>query len=62
MSSIEENSERFNVFTMVSRAEWDTLLFFFGVIVSVGGLGFLGYLAQVTEEMYVELGANYANI
>ena len=38
----EEESERFNIFTMVSRAEWDTLLFFFGVIVSVGGLGFHG--------------------
>ena len=60
--SIEENSERFNVFTMVSRAEWDTLLFFFGVIVSVGGLGFMGYLALVSEAMYVELGATYANV
>ena len=59
---IEENSERFNIFTMVSRAEWDTLLFFFGVIVSVGGLGFMGYLALVSEAMYVELGATYANV
>ncbi len=47
---------------MVSRAEWDTLLFFFGVIVSVGGLGFMGYLALVSEAMYVELGATYANV
>ena len=31
-------------FRKVSRAEWDTLLFFFGVILSVGGLGFIGYL------------------
>ena len=47
---------------MVSRAEWDTLLFFFGVIVSVGGLGFMGYLALVSEAMYVQLGATYANV
>ena len=46
-------SERFDVFRKVSRAEWDTLLFFFGVIVSVGGLGFMGYLALVSEAMYV---------
>jgi NhaD family Na+/H+ antiporter len=58
----EEKSERFDIFTMVSRAEWDTLLFFFGVIVSVGGLGFMGYLALVSEAMYVELGATYANV
>ena len=58
----EEDSERFNIFTMVSRAEWDTLLFFFGVIVSVGGLGFMGYLALVSEAMYVQLGATYANV
>ena len=55
-------SERFDLFRMVSRAEWDTLLFFFGVIVSVGGLGFMGYLALVSEAMYVELGATYANV
>ena len=58
----EELSERFDLFKMVSRAEWDTLLFFFGVIVSVGGLGFMGYLALVSEAMYVELGATYANV
>ena len=58
----EEKSERFDIFNMVSRAEWDTLLFFFGVIVSVGGLGFMGYLALVSEAMYVELGATYANV
>ena len=58
----EELSERFDFYRMVSRAEWDTLLFFFGVIVSVGGLGFMGYLALVSEAMYVELGATYANV
>ena len=58
----EELSERFDLFRMVSRAEWDTLLFFFGVIVSVGGLGFMGYLALVSEAMYVQLGATYANV
>ena len=55
-------SERFDIFRKVSRAEWDTLLFFFGVIVSVGGLGFMGYLALVSEAMYVQLGATYANV
>jgi Na+/H+ antiporter NhaD/arsenite permease-like protein len=61
-NSNDSISERFDVFRKVSRAEWDTLLFFFGVIVSVGGLGFMGYLALVSEAMYVQLGATYANV
>jgi NhaD family Na+/H+ antiporter len=61
-SSDNPFSEKFDIFRKVSRAEWDTLLFFFGVIVSVGGLGFMGYLALVSEAMYVQLGATYANV
>ncbi|CAB9539435.1 Na+/H+ antiporter NhaD type [uncultured Gammaproteobacteria bacterium] len=52
----------FDVFKQVALAEWDTLLFFFGVIISVGGLGFMGYLALTSEVMYTSLGATYANI
>ncbi len=51
----------FDSFEQVARAEWDTLLFFFGVIMCVGGLGFIGYLAGLSEYMYLELGATIAN-
>jgi len=51
----------FDSFELVARAEWDTLLFFFGVIMCVGGLGFIGYLAGLSEYMYLELGATTAN-
>ena len=51
----------FDSFREVSRAEWDTLLFFFGVIMCVGGLGFIGYLDMVSAYMYVELGPTIAN-
>jgi len=54
--------KHFDVFNKVAKAEWDTLLFFFGVILSVGGLGFMGYLAMTSEMMYVELGTTNANI
>jgi len=54
--------EAFDVFRKISRAEWDTLLFFYGVVLCVGGLGFIGYLAMVSEVMYVEWGATNANI
>jgi Na+/H+ antiporter NhaD/arsenite permease-like protein len=47
----------FDVFNRIARAEWDTLLFFYGVVLCVGGLGFIGYLALVSQIMYTEWGA-----
>jgi len=58
----EEGPAEFNIFNKVARAEWDTLLFFFGVIFCVGGLGTLGYLAEVSIIMYEGWGATTANI
>jgi len=52
----------FDVFSRVARAEWDTLLFFYGVVMCVGGLGFIGYLAMTSEVMYTQWGATTANI
>jgi NhaD family Na+/H+ antiporter len=52
----------FDVFNKIARAEWDTLLFFYGVVMCVGGLGFLGYLAMASEVMYTQWGATSANI
>jgi NhaD family Na+/H+ antiporter len=52
----------FDIFANVARAEWDTLFFFYGVVLCVGGLGFLGYLAMVSETMYTHWGATNANI
>ena len=52
----------FDVFNPVARAEWDTLLFFYGVVLCVGGLGFLGYLGMASELMYSQWGATTANI
>ncbi|MGB0360086.1 MAG: sodium:proton antiporter NhaD, partial [Endozoicomonas sp.] len=43
---------RIDVFKEVAHAEWDTLLFFFGVIFCVGGLGTIGYLGYVSHFMY----------
>ena len=52
----------FDVFNKIARAEWDTLLFFYGVVVAVGGLGFLGYLALASDLMYTQWGPTSANI
>ena len=57
----ENEDNKFDFFKKISRAEWDTLLFFFGVILSVGGLGFIGYLSLVSEILYDGLGPTIAN-
>ncbi len=59
---IDPNIDEFNIFNKVARAEWDTLLFFFGVIFCVGGLGTLGYLSLVSHFMYDGWGPTVANI
>ncbi|MGB4810910.1 MAG: sodium:proton antiporter NhaD [Methylophilaceae bacterium] len=52
----------YNIYSKVARAEWDTLFFFYGVILCVGGLGFLGCLTLVSATLYGGWGATNANI
>lgn len=54
--------ETFDLFSKVAKAEWDTLLFFYGVILCVGGLGQFGYLARTSALLYDGLGQTVANI
>jgi len=53
---------RFNIFSKVEGVEFDTLLFFFGVLTAVGALQYIGYLAMASESMYGTLGPTTANI
>ncbi|HDZ78046.1 MAG TPA: sodium:proton antiporter, partial [Gammaproteobacteria bacterium] len=45
----------FDIFISMKRAEWDTLMFFYGVVLSVAGLGTLGYLALLSDALYTGL-------
>jgi Na+/H+ antiporter NhaD/arsenite permease-like protein len=54
--------QAFDSYRELARAEWDTLIFFFGVIMCVGGLGFIGYLGVVSQFLYLELGPTTANV
>ena len=56
------DKNKFDIFVITGRAEWDTLLFFYGILVAVGGLASLGYLKLISDDMYVTLGATYANV
>ena len=57
-----ERHNIFDVFHNVSRLEWDTLLFFYGVMVSVGGLSFIGYLTLTSQYLYTDLDPTVANV
>jgi Na+/H+ antiporter NhaD/arsenite permease-like protein len=54
-------SKPFDIFISMKRVEWDTLMFFYGVILCVGALGALGYLAVLSQVSYAALGATAAN-
>jgi NhaD family Na+/H+ antiporter len=54
--------ELFDMFKRIARAEWDTLLFFYGVILCVGGLAQFGYLAMVSNYLYTGMGPTFANV
>jgi len=57
-----DHPDRFDIFRNVRDAEWDTLLFFFGVVFAVGGLGYIGYLELASKAMFDGLGPTTANI
>jgi Na+/H+ antiporter NhaD/arsenite permease-like protein len=52
----------FDVFSKVANLEWDTLLFFYGVMVAVGGLSFIGYLELTSQYLYTGMDPTIANI
>jgi Na+/H+ antiporter NhaD/arsenite permease-like protein len=52
----------FDVFRKIARVEWDTLLFFYGVMMCIGALGVLGYLSVMSGLLYGQLGATSANV
>ena len=60
--SDNSNEKAFNIFNTVSKAEWDTLFFFYGVLMCVGGLSAFGYMSLAATYMYGDLGASTANI
>ena len=52
----------FDIFQKVANLEWDTLLFFYGVMVGVGGLSFIGYLSVASQHLYGSIDPTLANI
>ncbi len=51
-----------DTYKVMERTEWDTLIFFYGILLCVGALEALGYLALVSQALYVEMTPSIANI
>jgi Na+/H+ antiporter NhaD/arsenite permease-like protein len=59
---LAETKQHFDVFHNVARLEWDTLLYFYGVMVGVGGLSFMGYLTLASNVLYTDMDPTIANV
>lgn len=59
---LEPRRPTYDIYHNLQRAEWDSLMFFYGIIMCVGGLGAFGYLAVGSELIYGGLGPTTANI
>lgn len=51
----------FDSMISIKRLEWDTLLFFFGILMAVAGLAQVGYLVKVSAAMYGTVGPTITN-
>lgn len=60
--AVPQPEEPFDIFKSLQKAEWDTLMFFYGIILSVGGLGTLGYLKLISKWLYDGFGPTIANL
>jgi Na+/H+ antiporter NhaD/arsenite permease-like protein len=57
-----QSKKPFSIFSILEKVEWDTLLFFYGIMLCVGGLSAIGYLESASNFLYVGMGASIANI
>lgn len=52
----------FDVFSLLARVEWDTLMFFYGVILCVGALHAFGFLDVSVHGLYAGIGPTVTNV
>ena len=59
---LKNGKPAFDIFKYMQEINWDTPLFFYGVMMSIGGLATLGYLENLSSSLYQALGPTSANI
>lgn len=62
--AVDEDAKQdgFDVFTLLARVEWDTLMFFYGVMLCVGALHAFGFLDVSVNGLYAGLGPTSTNV
>jgi Na+/H+ antiporter NhaD/arsenite permease-like protein len=59
---IMDSKKGFDVFKCIAGVDWDTLLFFYGAMMIVGALSFLGYLDAMAHYLFTQISPTLANI
>lgn len=57
-----ESDKGFDVYKSIAGVDWDTLLFFYGAMLIVGALDFIGYLGLLAHFLFVEINVTLANV
>ena len=52
----------FDVFRNIGKVDWDTLLFFYGAMMIIGAMSFVGYLDAIAQYLFGEINPTMANI
>lgn len=59
---VGNEKQDFDVFKNVGKVEWDTLLFFYGAMMIIGALSFIGYLDAIAHFLFGQHSPTDANI
>lgn len=60
--SEETDDSQYDIFQKIGNLEWDTLLFFYGAMMLIGALGFIGYLDAVAQFLFGRIHPTLANV
>jgi len=52
----------FDIFKNIGTVDWDTLLFFYGAMMMIGALSFIGYLDVIAHFLFGQISPTLANI
>jgi Na+/H+ antiporter NhaD/arsenite permease-like protein len=58
----DESQKSFDIFKSIADVDWDTLLFFYGAMMIIGAIGFVGYLDTIAHFLFGEMNVTLANI
>jgi Na+/H+ antiporter NhaD/arsenite permease-like protein len=62
VATVLDQEQPFDIFVSLRRVEWDTLIFFYGVMLCVSGLAAMGHLHILSNYLYNDLGHTDANV